>query len=304
MKFLVTLLIVLVTFTTANAAKVDIYRDAINNKTFTLKYKIYPFPSHITNKESEVFLNKNGNVEKIIDEESTKTKTELKSNGIVVMDKHNSYIEIFHYGSPNIIGDSIYYNDEGSAVLTKDDEVFEFFIEILKGKKRYWGINSWGFKSSKVKADTLQEYQEFKNNQRNKLNSYERLLFDYDINFRNANIEDALNPLFPPENVVVTPNNPICKFFAEGTLENGLTFEDFYGEKNGTFKKVIRYYFEGDKMVKIAVFHFANNKRGILNYKKYIVDIEEFSTTPDEKYFKMPEGITDKTKRNKDGGKK
>ena len=39
MKFLVTLLIALVTFATADAAKVDIYKNAIANKTFTLKYK-------------------------------------------------------------------------------------------------------------------------------------------------------------------------------------------------------------------------------------------------------------------------
>ena len=51
MKFLVTLLIALVTFATADAAKVDIYKNAMANKTFTLKYKINEFPIHNINKD-------------------------------------------------------------------------------------------------------------------------------------------------------------------------------------------------------------------------------------------------------------
>ncbi len=302
MKFLVTLLIALLTFATADAAKVDIYRDAIKNKTFTLKYKIYPFPYHTTNRETKIFINQYGGAEKITDEDPVQMKSELKSTGIVVFDKDRSYIESVYYGLPD--GDSVYTKDEGYSALIKNDEIFEFLIQFSKGKKRYWGITSWGFKTSKVKAEPIQKFEERKKQIFDRTDPYTRLLLDYRIDYDNYNLEDALKPLFPPENVVVTPDNPICEFFAEGTLESGLTFEDFYGEKNNTFKKVIRYYFDGDKMVKIAVFHFSNNERGILRYKKYIVDIEEFSTTPDEKYFKMPEGITDATKRDKDGGKK
>ena len=76
----------------------------------------------------------------------------------------------------------------------------------------------------------------------------------------------------------------------------------FFGSKNG-FNCAIRYYFSGDDLLKIAVFNYITDGSRIQTYEKYIIEIDEFSSTPNQKYFTLNAQLKDKTKRDK-GAKK
>ena len=89
------------------------------------------------------------------------------------------------------------------------------------------------------------------------------------------------------------------KFIGSGNLEGGLSFEDFASDRNNIFSAV-RYYFEGDKLVKIAQASYLKNGNEIAAYEKSVINITEFSTTADQKYLSLPAELKDKTKRDKE----
>lgn len=85
---------------------------------------------------------------------------------------------------------------------------------------------------------------------------------------------------------------------ANGKLSNGLNYED-YKSTNNDYLNAIRYYFEDDKLIKIAAVSYkkAINDKVIGN--KCIIKINEFSSIPDKKFLSLPEEIEDVTKRKK-----
>ena len=234
MKFLVTLLIVLVTFSTADAAKVDIYKEAMANKTFALKYKINEFPIHNINKD----FNKN--------------------------------------------------------VVYKNDFFGQSQIKIVTSRKNKQKINTEGIivfnkvKSNKITARAAKEAEEIEKYS----NPYQKLFRDY--NFGNTDLYLALLPILPPNKIIMTPNTPTYNLVGSGNLDGGLTYEDFYGEKNN-FHSAIRYYFNGDKMVKIATFNYWKNDNCIQFYEKHVIDIRDFLTTADEKSLQRSENLQEIT---------
>ena len=300
MKFLVTLLIVLVTFATADAAKVDIYKNAIANKTFTLKYKVNEFPIHNISKEVTFKTNFWGK-----DKITTKSNTqqEKDSGGIIVFNKEDTYLEqsfdIPVMNAGFLVTGKTNFKPGGGATLFKNGETFSFSFELNEdGTKKYFSQNMWGGRTSKVKAQSKKAVE--KNDERiaKYLNPYQKLFIDY--NFGNTDLYQALAPILPPSQVIATPNTPTYNFVGSGNLDGGLTYEDFYGEKNN-FHSAIRYYFSGDKMVKIATFNYLKDENKISFYEKHVIDIEEFLTTADENYLQLPENLQDTTKRE-DGG--
>lgn len=305
MKFIVMLLIALSFFTVADAAKIDIYRTAVQNKTFTLKYKITEFPVRISNRESKMNL-----ISFQSHIYSTDTghfsSDEVNTGGIIVLDGKNSYIENFHdaykidsdYRGTRYV-QNIY--EGGICTLTKDGEIFKFLWKTEDGAKKYYGSKGlFGVKSEKVKAISEEENQTEVDKYAKYVNPYDVLYNDY--NFGNADLAAALAAVLPADRIIATPTTPVYKFVGSGTLNGGLNYEDFSAEKNNTFY-AIRYYFNGDKMVKIAMFNYTKNGGTITGYEKHVLDIEEFSTEPDENYLQLPNGLKDTTKR-KDGGKK
>lgn len=303
MKFLVTFLIALVTFATANATKVDIYKAALQNKTFTLKYKVSEFPVHNISKDfnTDVTFKTNFWGKKTFTVNTSATET--NTGGVIVFNKNDNYFENFHdaFTMKQQVGKTV--NTQkikagGIATLFKNNETFIFLLEIKDdGTKNYFMRNMWGGKSSKVQAVSekrLEQAEKYSD-------PYVKLFKDY--NFGNPDLYQALAPILPPEQVIATPNTPIYKFAGAGNLSGGLSYEDFYGEKNNTHY-AIRYYFSGDKMKKIATFIYVKNAGVMQYYEKHVIDIEEFMTAADENYLQLPANLKDTTKRNKDGGKK
>lgn len=278
--------ILLLFSSTVDAAKADMYREALLNKTFTLKYEVVDVPivetsrdavytsSGLANKEYNSFL-------------------DYLHKGIIVFDGDNYYTEVSHddYTATSkyfSLTSLIKFNEGGYCGLTKDGEVFGFFWEMKDGKRRYFGgYNMFGGKTKDVKANDESKMQM----------SYQRLAQEY--NFGTPELSRALLPLFPPEKIIATDKTPEYKFFASGTLDNGLSYEDFVSDKGNTFSAV-RYYFDGDNMVKIATANYIRDNGKILSYEKSVINVTEFLTTPDQNYLKLPAELKDKTKRDKE----
>ncbi len=117
-----------------------------------------------------------------------------------------------------------------------------------------------------------------------------------------SSLIEAFAPIIPPEKIIATPYTPEYKFIGSGNLDDGLSYEDFFGSKNG-FNCAIRYYFSGDTLTKIAVFNYVADDLRIQSYEKYLVQIDEFSATPDQSYLTLPSQLKDTTKRDKEVSK-
>lgn len=271
------------------AAKVDAYRNAFLSKSFTLKYEIQKIPVVQTN--SDGILSKYGFLD------TTRSFDDAKFKGIIVFDGENNYIEIsneqyeINLLSENESGADINQSkgyikipEGGRCSLIKDGELFEFFWDMKKNQKRYFGGLSF-FGTSK----TVREGGS------GRISDLERLARKY--NFGSPEIARALMPILPPEMITATPQSLVYKFFGSGALDSGLTYEDFISD-NASIFSAIRYYFNGNDMTKIAQVSYVKENGKILGYEKSVIQIKEFSTTPDQNYLKLPEGL--KVKRDKE----
>ena len=190
MKFLVTLLIALVTFATADAAKVDIYKAALQNKTFTLKYKVNEFPIRSVNKKTATARNiglKNISISSAIG------MGVVNSGGVIVTNNKDSYFENSHDNYTRIFknkdvktknfeakGSEIRHDIKagGNATLFKDGETFNFVFEFNNdGTKNYFVRDSWGGKSNKVKAVSEKKLEQAEKYS----DPYQKLFQDYNF---------------------------------------------------------------------------------------------------------------------------
>ena len=265
----------------ADAAKVDIYRDAILNKTFTIKYEIANPPVFETNKNAVFFDGKL---------QSAQTSLVLKQySGMITANGDVKYSENYVSQQLNNIGRDGKIHYVGVCQLIKSDEVFDFYYEIENGTKKYFGTQGMFGKTHSVKA-----------NEGKGRTPYQIMLDEY--NLGSPILTKAFLPIMPPEKIVDTPKTPKYKFVGSGNLEGSLSFEDFASDRNNIFSAV-RYYFEGDKLVKIAQASYLKNGNEVSAYEKSVVNITEFSTTPEQSYLSLPAELKDKTKRSKEGKK-
>ena len=192
--FFTAMLSFLLLMTTAEAAKIDAYRDIISSGRFTLKYTITEPPVHMTNREAT-----------------------LTGSGFF-----------------------------GDFKMTSTKSNRDFNAENYLRKINV--INVW-----------QQQYSSYGS-------------------FGMSSLIEAFAPIVPPEKVIATPYTPEYKFIGSGTLDEYLTYEDFFGSKNG-FNCAVRYYFSGDDLVKIAVLNYVEDDSQIQSYEKYLVRIDTFSAT-------------------------
>ena len=87
-----------------------------------------------------------------------------------------------------------------------------------------------------------------------------------------------------------------------GFNSEGLEYADYkatYTDNNtgdGVFLDVIRYFFRDGKLVKIYAGQYSR-KNGIISGTRAIINVTDFQTTADAKLLKLPDVITDVTKR-------
>ncbi len=84
-------------------------------------------------------------------------------------------------------------------------------------------------------------------------------------------------------------------YVAGGTLNNGLAYEDYKGKYAGR-THIIRCYFKGNALVKIAAADFVRTGVGIDGHK-CIIKLSEFTNIPDKTLLSLPSGVEDVTKR-------
>ena len=294
MKFFVTFLVAVLMFATVNAAKVDIYKTAIQDKTFTLKYKVYKFQTRTIDKNSKINVYRG-----TIYDRNEFGISSADTGGVVVFSKDNSYIENSHdsyqritYRDNNQFFETV--QPGGNVLLRKDGELFNYYFDIKNGERKYSADRSLtNLRGKKIKATTDKEFYKGQN-------PYRVLRTEY--NYGNSTLYQALAAILPEDRVIARQSTPTFNFIGAGNLANGYSYEDFYGEKNN-FHSVIRYYFKDNKMVEIALFQYTKDERGVQNYEKAVIVIDEFSTTPEESYLQLPASLKDVTKRKKDGVK-
>ena len=286
---------------TANAAKTDVYRDAILAKHFTLKYEFVSPPIYRTSNNAELgFKGMTNSVSEGI--------YGTPHGGIVVVDGDDSYTEVFHddydvafnYGSSlgtvkhSSLDNSVKIKKGGLCNLTKGDEDFTFFWDMKNDKRRYTAHQVAdkiyiGFipisKSNKSVKANDSRYQ----------TPYRGLSKEY--GFGSFEMTNALLPLLPLDKILDLPGIPHYEFLDSGSLDNGLTYEDFVSDDSKMFSAV-RYYFDGNDMKRIAFASYVKKDGDIEGYTKSVIDVIEFVPTADQSYLSLPAELKDKTKRD------
>ena len=140
---------------------------------------------------------------------------------------------------------------------------------------------------------------EYFGNKKNHVNANERNYLAEIVNgqsYGDADMSRLLNAILPADDKSAA--QIVYKFVAEGNLENNLSYEDYRADKDGV-TEVVRYYFEGDKLVKISSASYYKTEDGKIKGRRCILKINEFSATPDKTLLNLPAGVKDDTKRNK-----
>ena len=166
-------------------------------------------------------------------------------------------------------------NDFYICRLSKNGEDF-FFTKYKKGNK----FEYFGTKKNHVKANEKNYLAEIVEG----------------VGYGDADMSRLMNAILPAE--YKSASQSIYRFIAEGTLENNLSYEDFRADDGG-ITEVVRYYFEGNKLLKISSASYHKNSEGKIEGRRCIIKINEFSAVPDRTLLNLPNGVKDDTKRNK-----
>ena len=183
-------------------------------------------------------------------------------NGVITCAENTKYEEV---------GNEDFY----ICRLSKNGEDF-FFTKYKKGGK----FEYFGTKKNHVKANEknyLAEIIEGKS-------------------YGDADMSRLLNAILPNEIKSAEQNK--YRFIAAGNLENNLSYEDYRTDNDGV-TEVVRYYFKGDKLVKIASASYSKNLDGKIDGRRCIIKINEFSAVPNRDLLNLPAGVKDDTKREK-----
>ena len=242
---------------TVEAAKIDIYRDILMSHKYTIRYDNLTPAKRVTNKDRISLYGKNG-----LAVDANDFFVNRPVSGIITSNGDDRYEEVG-------------YQDFFQCRLIKSGETFIF----TKYKKEKNGVfEYYGKKKGKVEA-----------NSRN----YLAELIDGE-SFGDADFTKLLNAMLNDDEK--SADMIKYEFVAEGTLDNNLHYEDFSANDNGELS-AIRYYFEGDKLIKIAFASYGRDKYGKAEGSKCIVKIKEFSSNADTSLLNLPAGLEDVTKR-------
>lgn len=317
-KIFVILAAILFFASSADAAKIDIYRNALVNKNFTLKYEITKLPVHSSMREGELTFEGalNNKINKKIsnvlhggiivvsgDDRYTETNNEafemdtINFSGLNIAASVNAKVELKDKNNPKNKKFKVKVPESGVCNLIKGGDIFQFIWSKDDNKKKYKGLSqkkTLGFGHLGYKSDEIQANVDISRT------PYQDLLEEF--NYGVPEIALVLMPLLPREKIIATSWTPDYKFFGTGALPNGLTYEDFVSDKDN-FYSAIRYYFNGNNMVKVAIASYFKDGGKVKSYEKKIIDITEFNTSADQNYLKLPESLKDVTKRDEEVSK-
>lgn len=152
--------------------------------------------------------------------------------------------------------------------LKIDDKLFNFFKSERKGKVTYSG-SLYGTSATKTALYTETESE---------------------LNFELSGLRDAVNALLTVEPDLT---KRVYNRAGSGTSEDGLQYFDMKADTgDANVLSAVRCYFDGDVIKKIAVAHYnTNSETNETKWMRTVIEVEEFSTNPDPKYFKLPDNF-------------
>ena len=250
--------------TAAQAEPIDAYRDMIVRKTYTIKYQNITPETRQTNRNRVIMMN--GTMD------DPMSAMYVPTQSIVVSDGSNRYEESG-------------YGPYVTCRLQRGEEMYNFSRVTVGNKTNY--VGTVGGKAKKGATAATRYAMMY-------------MAATQGLQFGDNQMTRFLNALLP--NQMKPEGATTYSRVASGTLPNGLSYVDYKADQasHDSFE-AIRYYFQGNQMVKIASGQYYVNDRGELDGVRYIIKIDEFTATPDPSYLKLPDGLEDKTKRDKDG---
>lgn len=239
----------------ADAAKIDAYRDILLNESYTIRYDNITPPPRVTNRDRMELFGKSG-----LSVERNDYLTNRQRRGIIVDDGTDRYEEV---------GDE----DFSMCRLTKGREDF-YFTKYKRGD----GYKYFGTKENKVEANAKNYLSEIMEGQ----------------SYGDPDVSRLLKAMLP--SAKKTAGQEVYSYVKGGSLPDGLSYEDYKSSNTGQ-TSVIRYYFAGQSLVKIASASYYRKPDGSMDGHKCIIRITEFSSVPDKSLLRLPEGVEDVTKR-------
>lgn len=170
-------------------------------------------------------------------------------------------------------------SEYSTCILTKNNEQFTYTRVTDNNKVEYVGKKKGQVEAVKIKKG-------FK--------GYTPL------DFGNPDMTRILNALLPNDGKV--KGTVTYTRSGSGTLPNGLYYVDMKAVNTApnVIFDAIRYYFDGGNLVKIEAGQYYKTNTGKLDGTRTIINVKEFSADAETKYFKLPEGLKDVTKRDTD----
>ena len=149
----------------------------------------------------------------------------------------------------------------------------------------------------RTKGDRVEYYGEGKNKIRANSRNYLAELLEGE-SYGDADMSRLLNAMMPDSDK--SADMPRYTHVKSGKLKDGLKYEDYKSNDGGTLS-AIRYYFEGDRLVKIASADYRKDSDGNIEGRHCIIEVEEFSSKVESEYLTLPTELKDVTKRKKEG---
>lgn len=244
----------------ADAAKIDEYSQIILRGEYTIRYdNITPAP-RVTNKDKMNLFGSSG-----MGEENNDYLTNRPKSGLIVAGGLDRYEEIVS-DDRNIF----------MCRLQKGREIF-VFTKYKKGE----GYEYFGNKKGKVEANTRNVMAEIMSG----------------VSFGDADMSMLLNAMLPDS--AKSANMPRYTQAGQGTLPDGIGYEDYKSVDDGGTTRVIRYYFNGPTLTKIAAAAYYRTDSGKLEGRKCIIKVNEFVPLADRKMLTLPAELEDVTKRDR-----
>jgi len=287
----------------ANAAKIDPYKEILNQKQFTVKYDIEPI--NIAAEKQEVYIEKGKTYlvipfnpatifkEKSLKEWDIEERKDFPIGGIIIRNEENEYSEVklkdrnvtYDYSTayanmPDYAPKSSqikYYRKESLSnvsryFLKKNNEKFHFYGASTNGRKKKYGITKDYF-DNRIAPN---------------------------ISLNGSAVSDMLEenygtPVIGRILFAINPNNSayVYKFVNSGTSDSGEFYEDYLFEDNKVFSAV-RFFFNSETLAKASNVYYEKNTDGKAKddtYMTYNILFKEFSNIPDNKYFELPKEI-------------
>lgn len=255
-KFLLLIIALILAGATAEAAKIDYYRNLLESRRYTIRYENLTPAPRVTNRDVVELYGKSG-----LSTANNDFFRNRQLSGVVTSSGENRYEEI---------GCADFFQ----CKLTRGGETFLF----TRYKNKKGAAEYFGSKKGKVEANARNYLTEILSGE----------------SFGDASFTEMLNAIIADSSK--SSEMAAYKFAGTGTLDGGLTFEDFFARDENKIS-AIRCYFDGAKLVKISFASYGRDSGGNARGNKCIVKILAFEETPDETLLKLPAGLKDATKR-------